>query len=80
MSIEKGLRILDAYVFHEKLDDIGEYNKGRKLYYLNIGANQFIIFSSHQSGKGSITGFDSWISRYYKTSAIGKICAYSNKN
>jgi len=72
MSSEKGLRVLDAYGFGKKIDDNGDFNEGRMLYYRNIMDNQYVIFSSYESKKGTITGFDFWLSKYSNTSEIGE--------
>ena len=70
-GIAKGLKVLDAYGFSECLDESGDFNKNRRLWYKGSYKNKFIVFSEHKNGH-KVIGFDMWICQYYPGAEIGK--------
>ena len=49
-GIVKGLKVLDAYGFLECLDESGDFNKNRRLWYKESYKNKFIVLASTKMG------------------------------
>ncbi len=72
-EVQTMLKQFDESKFKLAEDRIGTYHKNdRRLYYKNIGGNNYIVFNDIDDPKINLRMFDCWISKFARESDVGK--------